>query len=157
VVDHGEEQEEESRWWGATLLEHDGRTIDSVAIRTLDYDPYPDGGFPDRSLDDVIFIGPDTLVNHPSHDQELSFRIVDAEATISLRHDEVADVVNDAIMQALRKNARGWGSLTAAQQAVVAEQVATKKQKLIDLLQSQDKAVVTASDMQEILAQTMQD
>jgi hypothetical protein len=30
--------ETDVHWWGATLLEHDGRTTDSVAIRTILYD-----------------------------------------------------------------------------------------------------------------------
>jgi hypothetical protein len=32
--------ETDVHWWGATLLEHDGRTTDSVAIRTILYDEY---------------------------------------------------------------------------------------------------------------------
>ena len=59
-----------TRWWGGTLLSHDGRmhTFDdergdqvTVPIRVIDYDPYEEGGFPDRSLEDVCFLTDHTL------------------------------------------------------------------------------------------------
>jgi hypothetical protein len=61
----------ETRWWGATLLPPDSPVryytfddeegdeavdLESVPIRVLDYDPYVEGGFPDKSLNDVAFL-----------------------------------------------------------------------------------------------------
>lgn len=157
----------ESRWWGATLLEHDGRTDEGVAIRTLEYDSYAEGGFPDISREDVIFIGEDTLVNYrPSDNEEeqeeldtLCFRVVrdQQDQAVHMSRDEstVMQVIDSALMGALEKNSKSWDKLPAAQKAIIAEQIASKKQKLLDLLINHDKAVVTPTDMREILAKTM--
>lgn len=65
-----DEQVVTTRWWGGTLLPHDGRmhTFDDghgdqviVPIRVIDYDPYAEGGFPDRSLEDVCFLTDHTV------------------------------------------------------------------------------------------------
>lgn len=63
----------QTRWWGGTLLHPDGRmhTLDDagsndtvqVPIRVIDYDPYIEGGFPDRSLEDVCFLTDHSLLN----------------------------------------------------------------------------------------------
>ena len=76
-------------WWGAFLLPPDGRThvltddggdfgaspvptpkkpadAATVPIRTLDYDAMPHYGFPDRSLEDVVFLSDHTLLNMSS-------------------------------------------------------------------------------------------
>ena len=147
-----------TRWWGATLLEHDGRTEDSVAIRVLDYDPYPEGGFPERSQEDVIFLGKTTLVNPVSQD-ELTYRQEGSDTTIWLRRGQVEDVVNETLKNALQNNSRAWGSMSQAQQALVAGAVAEKKEKLVDLLLNHcpDGGVITSSDMQSILSRTMEE
>uniref|UniRef100_A0A7S4IRY5 Uncharacterized protein n=1 Tax=Odontella aurita TaxID=265563 RepID=A0A7S4IRY5_9STRA len=64
------------RWWGATLLMHDGRAHVlsdedggnagapvSAALRVLDYDPFLEGGFPHRSLEEVVFISDRSILN----------------------------------------------------------------------------------------------
>lgn len=71
------------KWWGATLLHPDGRTHtltdrgetgpgempgpprDSAAVpvRSLDYDPCPEHGFPERSLEDVAILSDRSLLN----------------------------------------------------------------------------------------------
>lgn len=149
-----------TRWWGATLLEHDGRTEDSVAIRTLDYDPYPEGGFPERSQEDVIFLGKDTLVNPVTHD-ELTYRLEGDDTTETVvsvaGREQIEQVVNETLMKAMTKNAAAWGSMSSAQQALIADRVAAKKEKLVELLLNHDKGVVTSTDMQAILARTMED
>ena len=76
-------------WWGAFLLPPDGRThiltddggdfgkspiptpkkpadAATVPIRTLDYDAMSHYGFPDRSLEDVVFLSDHTLLNMSS-------------------------------------------------------------------------------------------
>lgn len=64
------------RWWGGTLLPHDGRTYTfddgsgdkvTVPIRVIDYDPFEEGGFTDRSLEDVAFLTDHTLQNMASN------------------------------------------------------------------------------------------
>jgi len=71
-------------WWKATLLEHDGRTLDSVAIRNLLYDARPDLGFPEPSLEDVIFMGHDVLIN--SEDVVNDEGSDDPDALIAVSH-----------------------------------------------------------------------
>lgn len=68
-----------TRWWGGTLLpkdsrthsleDHDGQVQDEVTVpvRVIDYDPYFDGGFPDRSLEDVCFLSDHSLLNVSSN------------------------------------------------------------------------------------------
>jgi len=64
----------QTRWWGGTLLHHDtrmhtlqdGQDEVTVPIRVVDYDPYIEGGFPDRSLEDVCFLTDHSLLNHAS-------------------------------------------------------------------------------------------
>lgn len=58
------------RWWGATLLPYeDGRVTSDTnqAIRVLDYDPYRQGGFPDRSQEDVVFQSDHELYTPEDH------------------------------------------------------------------------------------------
>ena len=60
----------ETRWWGGTLLEADGRTHTlqngndkvTVQIHSIDYDPYLPN-FPDRSIEDVCFLSNRSLLN----------------------------------------------------------------------------------------------
>lgn len=148
-------------WWAATLLEHDGRTADSVAIRVLDYDPFPEGGFPERSKEDVIFMGRDTLVN-PETCEELTYRIAgtsdeDDEAPIYLRRDNVEEIVNATLQSAMAKNSEAWSRLAPAQQAMIASSVAEKKKKLVELLLNFPGGVISPADMQAILSKTMQE
>jgi hypothetical protein len=64
--------ETQVHWWGATLLKHDGRTTDSVAIRTIEYDRKPELGF-DSCREDVIFLGDDLIVS-PDSQTQLKYR-----------------------------------------------------------------------------------
>lgn len=160
--------EKETRWWGATLLAFDGRTEESVAIRTLDYDPYPEGGFPERSREDVIFLGRDALAKFTAEEdavclEPLRFRRegdVEEEGTVWVDSEErLEQIVNETLMGALQKNAQAWGGLSSAQQALIADKIAQKKQRLIDLLSQrcQSHGVITPSDMQEILRETVEE
>ncbi|GAX16226.1 hypothetical protein FisN_3Hh292 [Fistulifera solaris] len=149
-------------WWSATLLKHDGRTTDSVAIRVLDYDPFPEGGFPDRSQEDVIFLGRDTLAN-PETGDELTYRVAgsmedpDEDEILYLKKENVEEIVNSTLEKALAKNSEAWARLTPAQQAVIASGVADKKKKLLDLLLNFQGGVIKPTDLQSILAKTMQE
>jgi hypothetical protein len=75
----------QTRWWGGILLHPDSRTRTlqddndhehghdqsqsqikdevTVPIRVIDYDPYLEGGFPERSLEDVCFLSDHSLLN----------------------------------------------------------------------------------------------
>lgn len=124
-------------WWGATLLEHDGRTDDHVAIRTLLYDPYPDGGFPESSREDVIFMGPNVLLSYPSQD-ELNYRILTADGSevsyIISNDQDIEELVDTILTNALQNTSSSFQQLDRSQQIRVAEQIATKKEKLIQLI-----------------------
>lgn len=150
----------ESHWWGATLQEHDGRVEDGVAIRVLDYDAYPEKGFPDRSQEDVIFLQPDMLVNLKDHSEMHYRREGDDDDAILVGRQDVEATVNSIIDNAVQKNSRLWNNMTPAQQAFVAGHVAAKKEKLVELLEDHldnVSGVVTQTDVQSILAKAMAD
>jgi len=69
----------ENRWWGATLLSHDGRLhilkdeeentdnniekdVCSTALRVLEYDSYEEMGFKEKSKAEVIFLSDHSLL-----------------------------------------------------------------------------------------------
>jgi hypothetical protein len=147
-----------TRWWGATLLEHGGRTEDSVAVRVLDYDPYPEGGFPERSREEVIFLGRDVLIDPNTH-EEMHYRREgdDDSSAVYIGRDEMENVVNETLANAMQKNSKSWNGLSRAQQASIADIIAKKKEKLLELLLSQPNGVVTTSEMHAIIAKTMQE
>jgi len=157
IMNESDNSDSKTHWWAATLLEHNGRTEDSVAIRTLDYDPYPEGGFPERSQEEVIFMGEDLLIDPVSH-QELRYRREGEDSTVWYgKRDDVEELINTTLMNAMMKNAGSWKSLSSAQQAAIAEMVAVKKEKLMDLMSNHPKGVITSTDMQSILAQVMEE
>jgi hypothetical protein len=61
------------------------------------------------------------------------------------------------LMGALHKNGAMWGALSAARQAEIAEAIARKKERLLELMEEhlETNDVISAADMQEILARTM--
>ena len=115
------------RWWGGVLLEHDGRIAEGFAIRVIDYDPFPEGGFPERSQEDVIFVTQNALLDADSG-EELLFRREGEDMTVAVGEDDL----NDMMMNVLSKNGEAWSKLTAAQQATVAGIVAIGKERLLD-------------------------
>ena len=164
------------RWWGATLLEYEtGEVEDQVAIRQIDYDPYPEGGFPFRSLERAVFVGPETLVDPETRDM-FRFRREGATAaataaagvsstgaeddddpTLVVAGNDIENVVNDTIMRAFEKNQQQWNKLEPARQHELASMVERKKRKLTELLTLRTgQGIVTASDMWSILQETMQ-
>lgn len=74
------------RNWGATLLEHDGKSHkEGFAIRKLKYDPYPEGGYPEYSIEPAVFVTQSILVN-PNSDEQLSFKREGEGGTIYCLH-----------------------------------------------------------------------
>jgi hypothetical protein len=154
----GDEEDEKmtTRWWGATLLEHDGRTEDRVCIRTLEYDAFPPL-FPEKSKEDVIFLGRDIIVE-PVSQEELHFRREgDVTPEVWLGRSQVEEVVNATLMNAMQKNSKAWKALSTAQQAMIACSIASKKEKLLELLMAHEGRVVTPGDMNSLLAQTLEE
>jgi hypothetical protein len=155
-----------TRWWGATLLEHDGRTEDGVAIRILDYDPFPEGGFPESSKEEVIFMGRDVLINYASQ-EESSYRLLtdDNSEVVWVGNEGIEDLVDTILTSAMQKTASNFNALPRAQQALFAEKVAEKKEKLVQLLKNHMEEnrvagvnrVLTARDAQSLLARMMMD
>jgi hypothetical protein len=157
-------------WWGATLLEHDGRTEDNVAIRTLLYDPYPDGGFTETSSEDVVFMGHNMLLSYPSQD-ELQYRVLTddgSEVAYVLSNDQdIEDLVDTILSNALQNTKTNFQALPRSKQMIMAEKIATKKEKLIQLMKEHmheqratgDKNTinrpVTANDALQLLARAM--
>uniref|UniRef100_A0A7S2V7Q8 Uncharacterized protein n=1 Tax=Entomoneis paludosa TaxID=265537 RepID=A0A7S2V7Q8_9STRA len=148
-----------TRWWGATLLPHDGRyhsDEENVAIRTLHYDPYPEGGFLESSKEDVIFLSPNLLAD-PTTREPLNYRRQGSEEELVVEANEssLEGAVNAILQGALAKNQAAWNTMTPAQQAQIASKIAQKKEKLVSLLMQQETKTVTGTDMNAILAQTM--
>lgn len=145
-----------TRWWGATLMEHDGRTTDdNVAIRVLQYDPYPEGGFPESSLEDVVFLSRTLLLNDAT--DELEYRregSTEEEETVALSEDRLREELNGMITSILNKHGKQWQSLDAAHQARIAELFSTGKEKIIEVVQDRwqkDHKVIKAEDIPSIL------
>jgi hypothetical protein len=118
------------RWWGATLLEFDGRTKEGVAIRTIEYDPFPEGGFDESSKEDVIFIGRDQLITFPS-EETLDYRL---EAAVWIDDDKIEEMIDGILGGTMQKLSSRFNALSPAQQSFVAEKVARQKGQLLELI-----------------------
>jgi len=142
-----------TRWWGCTLQPYDGRTNEGVAVRVLDYDPYPAGGFPERSLEEVIFLSHDLCISPENH-AEFKFR---PEGVVTVENEEEArTIVNTIISGTMEKHSHLWRNLTPAQQATIAAQVAAKKERLVEAIMSRSRSTVIGEEsMREILQEVM--
>ncbi|KAL3939207.1 MAG: hypothetical protein SGBAC_006020 [Bacillariaceae sp.] len=141
-----DEGENEVHWWGATLLEHDGRKEDSVAIRQLLYDAYKDF---EPSKEDVIFIGPDELAS-PDSQNQMSFRREGQEEVTFYNEENLENTLNEILMSAMTKNKSSWSSLPPARQAVIAEQIAVRKENLILALKNHD-GIITSDTIKGLM------
>jgi hypothetical protein len=147
------------RWWGATLLEHDGQcTDDGVAIRVLDYDPCEEWGYPDRSLENVIFGNELVLIDPVTLDQ-LYYRKEGEDSVVGLGEDDLREELNDMMMGILDKHKLLWQGLDAAKQAQIGELVANGKEALIATIQNRfnnDKKPIAAEDIPSILEEAFE-
>jgi hypothetical protein len=152
-ISDGQSEQVQTRWWGATLLDHDGRTSDDgVAIRVLDYDPYPEGGFPERSLEDVVFVNECALLN--SDAEELLYRKEGEEETVALGEEELRDELNEMLAGILSKHSSRFQSLDPAKQAHLAEMIADGKESIISTIMKRwenSHKVISAADVPSIL------
>lgn len=149
-----------THWWGATLLAHDGRSHDGVAIRVLEYDTFDDGGFAEKSQEDVIFIGKDVLVNFPSEEQ-LPYKVMaedDSEVFFS-SVEEVEGIIDNILAAALEKASAGFQALPRSRQAAIADTISRKKEKLVSLIREHlaDHTVLTEQNVRDLMAQTVAD
>lgn len=134
-------------WWGATLLSHDGRTEDSVAIRQLKYDPHQKF---ESSVEDVIFLGSNLLVS-PDSQNQLTFRREGEEEVQWYNEGDLNESLNNILMTAMSKNSEAWKTLSPARQAMIAEKIASKKEKLIEALRGHN-GVITSETIQDVIA-----
>ena len=141
------------KWWGATLKTFDGRTTDSVAIRTLHYDACPELGFSEPNDEDVVFLGPDLLVSPDATTQLQYRREGEEEDVLWLNEDEMDEQLNAILMGALAKNQGAWQKLPAAQQAMIADKIKNQKEVLLKVLKSK-KEIITSSSIKDILKET---
>lgn len=171
--DHQGVEKKQTMWWGGTLLQPDGRTHElqdgddrvTVPIRVIDYDPYVEGGFQERSLEDVCFLSDHSLLNVASdsraywrreHDDwEPSGDMDEEERKIMSTEDNVSDdeisvsstskedaltIILDTVLQnALQKAGimEKMEKLDAFQQRLMADKISRAKQKLTDKLLEQ--------------------
>jgi hypothetical protein len=171
-------------WWGATLLEYDGRTYieqeddedekqqqlndtdddaGPVAVHLLEYDEYPEGGFPEKSREEVIFASAFELVDLKSMDT-LPYKRIGDDNMIEVIGNEnggFEEMVNTVLANAMKKSSGNFNSLPASVQLNIAEKIAEKKAKLVKLMEeffaSSGKRVGTTEDMKNLIQQTMQD
>ena len=152
----GTDENVTTRWWGGTLLEHDGRTAEGVAIRVIEYDPFPEGGFPERSKEDVVFVAQYILLD-PVTGDELHFRRDGEEATVTFS-DEDLDTM---LMNVFHKHGDAFRKLSAAQQANVADVIVQGKERLLAAITSRWEAqpgkVITSEEVPEIMEQAFRD
>lgn len=143
-----------NKWWGCRLMPHDGKTEDGVAVRQLEYDPYPEGGFPDPAVEDAIFLSHDILISPESH-AEFRFR---PEGVVQFNNEEeTREAINGILMSTLNKHSEAWKNLDRAAQARIADGIAQKKEQLVEAIMNHSKsAVIGGEDMKEILQGIMQ-
>jgi hypothetical protein len=155
-----------TRWWGSTLKAHDGRTTsEGLAIRVLDYDPYPEGGFLQSSLEEVVFVSPNALVlpdslEHQTSDvvDELHFRREGEDETVTMNDESLREHLNDVLVDIMKAKriTTAFRNMDAAQQAQFAELIANGKEKLIETMQAQwdrTRKVITPEDIPGIMEQ----
>ena len=143
-----------TRWWGCQLQPWDGKVEDSVAVRILKYDAYPQGGFPEPTGEPVIFLSHEIIVSADGSLAEFRFRL---EGVVQFNNEEeTREAVNTILMDAMKKHSGTWSALTPAQQRNIADGIAQKKEQLIEAIQNYDKSpVIGAEDMKEILSGLM--
>lgn len=158
-ISNDETGEVATRWWSCTLLAPEGKTIDEgqVVIRTLDYDAYPEGGFPEQSQEDVVFANSATLLN-VENGEEMTFRKEGEEDEIHvLSEDGIREHLNKLLANLTESNPE-WNSLPAARQAHIAELVRKGKEKLIETIVNQpSKSVITSEDIPRIFKEAFGD
>ena len=123
--------------------------------RMLDYDALPEEGYEERSQEPVIFLTPDLLACGNDPDRHLSYRR-EGEAerqekdVVWYNEGDLNDKLNGILMGALNKNKEQWNKLPPARQAALAEVIAKKKEKLMEVLKD-ESSIITPDNIGDIL------
>jgi hypothetical protein len=119
-----------------------------ILLFLLLYYRYPEMGF--RSCkDDVVFLGDDLIVS-PDSQTQLNYRREGEEEILWLSQNDLDEQLNGILMGALDKKKNAGKSLDPAQQALIAEKISTKKEKLMEVLKSHNE-VITSATIKDIL------
>jgi hypothetical protein len=119
-----------------------------ILLFFLLYCRYPEMGFT-SCKDDVVFLGDDLIVS-PDSQTQLNYRREGEEEISWLSQNDLDEQLNGILMGALDKNKNAWKSLDPAQQALIAEKISTKKEKLMEVLKSHNE-VITSATIKDIL------
>jgi hypothetical protein len=129
-----------------------------VAIRVLDYDPCEEWGYPDRSLENVIF-GNELVLIDPNTLDQLYYRKEGEDSVLGLGEEDLREELNDMMMGILDKHKLLWQGLDAAKQAHIGEIVANGKEAIISTIQNRcmnDKTPIAAEDIPSILQEAFE-
>jgi hypothetical protein len=114
---------------------------------------YTDDAYKDfePSKDDVIFLG-DDLLSSPDSSNQMTFRREgEEESVVWLNDNDLEEQLNTILMGAMTKNQQVWRALPPAQQAIIAEKIASKKEKLIAELRNHE-GVITSDKITEVMS-----
>lgn len=144
-------------WWGATMMEHDGRLHDGAAIHSLEYDAYPEGGFIEKTEDDVIFSACDTLVRFPSK-EKLNFKVL-ADDGLDIQHvtaGEMRGILNERLASALDEVA-GQLDEDHPRRLAIVSLLNRKKAETLRLFEDHfsTSPILTKQNMLDIMAQVV--
>jgi hypothetical protein len=173
IDDAANNNDDEAVWWGAELLpwtpgdETLRQGPDVLAVRRLEYDPYPEAGFLESSLERVVFLDEGGRLQDLSTGDVMEFQRESAE-TEAAALEQPVQAPPEALVQAtlqtvLAKYADVLQTLPAAQQASISDHVSRMKERVMVHLEeaqatstSTDR-LVTKEDMHEILSKVGQE
>ena len=97
----------------------------------------------------------DSLLVSPDSSMQLNYKREgsDEDTIVWLNENDMDEQLNAILMGALAKNEAVWKALPPAQQAVIAENIKTKKEELLKVLRSK-KEVITSATIKDILRET---
>merc|ERR1712238_280793 len=78
-------------------------------------------------------------------------------AAVWMNREELETFVNAALMEAMDKNSKAYNLLDRDRRGIIAELIATKKEKLLQLFENHEETVITAPAMQSMLQEMVQD
>lgn len=156
VVEWEIDTEEKSKRhdWGATLTKWNGKTRDGFAIRELDYDAFPPD-FPERSLEEVVFVTEGLLLNAEDGTQ-LNFHREGEEPVVGFCEEDL----NQMLANTLDKNSEMWKKLSAAQQAHLGDVISRGKEQLLQAIKNRWEAnpgkAISSEEVPELMAKAFE-
>jgi len=151
-----EEEESLSIWWGATLQPFDSHRTHTLSssydddaitlpIRTLLYDAQTQHGFPQTSVEDVVFLTPVTLMSLREGGEDLSeeqpWRLFtekeeEEEITIPGTEEATRNMLNVILSSSFSKFNARMETLPASVKADIADKMAQSKERMLRGLMS---------------------